>query len=76
MNARRKNRIQEHRGVARQKKGEREQAISDFRQAVHLSPATAGTSRAALESLGVGESKTENKTEPGILKRGVLDIVR
>jgi tetratricopeptide (TPR) repeat protein len=60
------------RGVARRMKGDREQAISDFRQAVRLSPATAGPSQAALESLGVGEPKTE----PGAPKRGVLDLLK
>jgi tetratricopeptide (TPR) repeat protein len=64
------------RGVARRMKGEREQAISDFRQAVRLSPDTAGPSRAALESLGVGEAKSETKAEPGPLKRGVLDLLK
>jgi hypothetical protein len=61
-------------------KGDREHAISDFLQAVHLNPEIAGPSRAALESLGVGEPKTETKTEtksdPGAPKRGVLDLLK
>ena len=60
------------RGVAYRMKGDREHAISDFRQDVRLSPGTAGPSRAALESLGVGEPKKE----PGALKRGVLDLLK
>ena len=60
------------RGVARRMNGDREQAISDFRQAARLSSATAGPSRAALESHSVGEPKTE----PGAQKRGVLDLLK
>jgi hypothetical protein len=57
-------------------KGDREHAISDFRQAVNLNPDIAGPSRAALESLGAGEPKTETKSEPGAPKRGVLDLLK
>lgn len=60
------------RGVAYRMKGDREHAISDLRQAVRLNPDIAGPSRAALESLGVGEPKTE----PGARKRGVLDLLK
>jgi len=57
-------------------KDDREHAISDFREAVRLNPDIAGPSRAALESLGIGDPKTETKAEPGAPKRGVLDLLK